>query len=105
MSTGTEDYHGQRYVEGQPAEGAPARPERGGAESSDDHAERGFGHIETFAKVVFEGSFGLGCGGKQRIVREHLTLAQARQTKWDFYGFCSNHMVCYDDRGHPVHEE
>ena len=105
----TEDdgrYYGQEHVEGREAQDVPDQPEADAPEG-----DRG-GHfpgpppnIPEFSRVVISGSYGLGCGGKQTLQYFNITLAQARQRKWDFFGFCSNTMTCYDMHGHPVWEE
>ncbi|HVF57511.1 MAG TPA: hypothetical protein VM934_15255 [Pyrinomonadaceae bacterium] len=97
------DYSGQEYVEGQEARDVPPMPGESGKQAlSDTRIKQGAG---SYAKVTMIGHYGGFCAQKQTLSFRDVTLKQARQLKWDYYGNCSVTMTCYDSQGNVVHEE
>ncbi|MBI2909916.1 MAG: hypothetical protein HYX92_19935 [Chloroflexi bacterium] len=93
------DYHGQKHQLEKGAEQVPPRP----AEvSATDAGTWGTG---SYAHVRMIGHYGLLCVEKQTLDFHRVTLAQARQLRWDYYGVCGAQMTCYDAQGNVVHEE
>jgi len=92
------DYRGQKHVEGQSAVSAPPAPLAALAAG----IPAGTG---TYAQVTMIGHYGLACAQDQTLRFRNVSLAQARQIKWDNFGVCGAQMTCFDNQGNVVHEE
>ena len=63
------------------------------------------GGTGTYAQVTMIGHYGALCAGNQMLRFKNVSLAQARQLRWDNFGVCGAQITCFDSQGNVVHEE
>jgi len=92
-------HHGRENAE---ANVADAAPPSAALKERTSTAPAGTG---LYAQVTMIGHYGALCAGNQTLRFKNVSLAQARQLRWDNFGVCGAQITCFDSQGNVVYEE